>query len=205
MTLKKAFDLFFNEVLIKINRTKEISSEPKLLHLSKKVQHKQLTLIQKRQQSNVHSAGALRQRNCKSRLVSRGHSITNFKNSLEWKSYPLYATWLSSKNNSVVKSMNKKGKSGGRGIISHFVERKSKITVKENATQFSLENSSLSYSGLREGIQWKKRRLVFVTSLIMSDRLVCQHKMWNSKHFKAYKQHINGCCKQSFILRELGV
>lgn len=73
--------------------------------------------------------------------------------------------------------MNKKGKSGGGGIVSGFVERKSKITVKENVTQFSLENSSLSYSGLREGIQWKKRRLVFVTSLIMSDRLVCQHKM----------------------------
>lgn len=92
------------------------------------------------------------------------------------------------------------------GIISSFVEERSKITVKmENATQFSLENFCLSYSGLREGIQWSKRRLVFVTSLIMSDRLVCQHKMWNSKHFKVYKQHTNGCCKQSFPLRDLGV
>lgn len=91
----------------------------------------------------------------------------------------------------------KKENQGAGWIISGFVERKSKITVKENATQSSLENSFLSYPGLREGIQWKKRRLVFVTSLIMSDRLVCQHKMWNSKHFKAYKKLINGCCKQS--------
>lgn len=100
--------------------------------------------------------------------------------------------------------IKKENQRAGR-IISGFVEGKRKITVKENSTQFSLENSSLSYSGLREGIQRKKRRLVFVTSLIMSDRLVCQHKMGNSKHFKAYKQLINGCCKQSFTLRELGV
>jgi len=32
-----------------MNRTKEISFEPKLLHLSKKVQNKQFTLIQKHQ------------------------------------------------------------------------------------------------------------------------------------------------------------
>lgn len=50
---------------------------------------------------------------------------------------------------------------------------------------------SVSYSGLREGMQRKKRRLVFVTWLIISDRLVCQHNMWISKHFKAHKQHRN--------------
>lgn len=86
MALMKTIDLFFfffNEVLIKINRTKEISFAPKLLHLSKKVQNKQLTLIQKCQQNNMHSARALRQRSRKSRLVSRGPSISNFKNSLE--------------------------------------------------------------------------------------------------------------------------
>lgn len=170
------------------------------------MQNKQLTLIQKHQQNNIHSARALRQRSCKSRLVSREPRITNFKNSLEWKSYPLYANWFGSKNNSVAGSMNKNGKLGAEGIISSFAEERSKITVKmENTTQFSLENFCLSYSGLREGIQWNKRRLVFVTSLIMSDRLVCQHKMWNSKHFKVYKQHTNDCCKQSFPLRDLGV
>lgn len=103
----------------------------------------------------------------------------------------------------LLKGLIKEENQGAGSTISGFVERNSKITGK----RFPILVRKLLFQLLwpEGGYPMEEKKTSFVTSVIMSDRLVCQHKTGNSKYFKAYKQLINDCYKQSFTLRELGV